>query len=215
MSESVKSSSPVNQSDNDSTIAVVGTIEETTVVVEDVIAEVTEDTEKKVEELVESAKDAVQDAVNDVIGEVTNNEVVETLLEATAEQVIDEAFQHLVDQVNGKLGDLDINPQTVMTVVRFAMEVVEASELKGEEQKAMVLRLLEHVIRVAPISDEREKLCLDMLSEGVVANTIDIIIDASRGKLDVNTVAENAIEVAASTGCCGLLRGFTIQRKKE
>ena len=38
------------------------------------------------------------------------------------------------------------------------------------------------------ISDEKEKLLLDMLKEGVVASTIDLVVAASRGQLNINKV---------------------------
>ena len=34
-----------------------------------------------------------------------------------------------------KIGDMEINADTIMQVLRFAMEVVEATQLKGEDQK--------------------------------------------------------------------------------
>jgi hypothetical protein len=199
MSSSESPSSTTAVADALSVGDVVATIEETT------LENVEEKAEESVEEVVEVVKEKVEELVSNAVEEVVENEVVQELVETVAEQVVDKAFDDLVEKLNVKIGSVEITPQSVMMVVRFAMEVVEATELKGAEQKAMVLRLLEHVIRVAPISDEKEKLCLDMLSEGVVSNTIDIIVQATRGELDVNTVVENAVEIAASTGCCGLL----------
>ena len=48
----------------------------------------------------------------------------------------------------------------------------------------------------APITDEKEKLLLDLCDEGILGNTIDMIVAASKGELDINTAAKVA------TGCC-------------
>lgn len=193
--------SPVN-ADNSSTDVVIG-IDKSSETVSTVVSDV------DVEVVVEEAKDRVNDVISESVEEVVANKVVQGLVESVAEQVVDKAFNDLVEKLNVKIGNLEITPQSIMMVVRFSMEVVETTELKGKEQKEMVLRLLEHVIRVAPISDEKEALCLNMLKEGVVSNTIDIIVDATQGKLDINTVVENAVEIATSSGCCGLLSLIT------
>ena len=39
-------------------------------------------------------------------------------------------------------------------------------------------------------ADEREKLLLDMIDQNVIENTIDLIVAATRGELDINSVQE-------------------------
>ena len=187
--------------------------------------------EKSLDSIKEAATDIIESTVNNVVDDVINEhvsesvtkvveavvgadveEVAEKVVEEVAEKVVDEVFDGLVSKLDLKIGSLEITPQSVMSVVRFAMEVVEATELKGSEQKDMVLRLLRHVITVAPISDEKEALCLQIIDDGVVSNTIDIIVAATQGQLEVNTVVENVVDIAADTGCCGL---FAFLQKKK
>ena len=78
------------------------------------------------------------------------------------------------------------------------MEVVEASEAKGKRQKSLVVQLVKQIVKDAPISDEKEKFLLDMIDNGVLGNTIDLIIDASKGKLDINKVGKCAKTVGVS-----------------
>ena len=44
-------------------------------------------------------------------------------------------FKTSMDALKEKIGNMEINAQTVITVLRFSMEVVEATQLKGEAQK--------------------------------------------------------------------------------
>lgn len=101
-------------------------------------------------------------------------------------------------KLNEKIGDMEINAHTIITVTKFSMEVVEATKLKGAAQKELAISLVRQVIVEAPISDEKEKLLLDMIDQGILANTIELVVAASKGNLDINTV------VAVASGCCKL-----------
>ena len=101
-------------------------------------------------------------------------------------------------KLNEKIGDMEINAQTIITVTKFSMEVVEATKLKGAAQKELAISLVRQVIVEAPISDEKEKLLLDMIAQGILANTIELVVAASKGTLDITTV------VAVASGCCKL-----------
>jgi len=101
--------------------------------------------------------------------------------------------------LKGKVGDTEINAQTIIKVLRFAMEVVEAApNFKGPAQRDLAIKLVRQIVVEAPISDEKEKLLLDMIDQGILSHTIELVIDASKGKLDINTV------VAVASGCCKL-----------
>lgn len=101
-------------------------------------------------------------------------------------------LQDVVNTVVSRLGGREVSPQTLMVIVKYAMEVVELTKLKGSEQRQMVVDVVKQVVVDAPISDERERLCLDMIESGVLGQTIDLVVDASKGHLDINRVASLA-----------------------
>ena len=76
------------------------------------------------------------------------------------------------------------------------MEIVEASALKGEQQKELVQKIVRKVIIEAPISDDKEKILLCMIDEGIVGDVIDLVVSATKGEININ-VAEKA-----AVGCC-------------
>ena len=76
------------------------------------------------------------------------------------------------------------------------MEIVEASALKGEEQKKLVEKIVRKIIVDAPIQDDKEKLLLAMIDEGVVGDVIDLVVSATKGEININ-IAEKA-----AVGCC-------------
>ena len=108
----------------------------------------------------------------------------------------EEIFNYCLEELNKKIEGIEINADNIICVLRFAMEVVETTQLKGDAQKEMVVNLVRKVVEVAPISDEKEKLLLDMIDNGILSNTIELVVSASKGEVDVNAVQK----VAA--GCC-------------
>ena len=92
--------------------------------------------------------------------------------------------------------NIEITATTITTVIKICMEIAEATKLKGKEQKVLVERLIKKVVKDAPITDEKEKLLLDMIEEGVVGDVIDLVVSATKGELDVNAVEKAAV------GCC-------------
>ena len=75
------------------------------------------------------------------------------------------------------------------------MEIVEASALKGDDQK-LVEKIVRKIAVDAPITDEKEFLLLNMIDEGIVGDVIDLVVSASKGELNVNVVEKVAF------GCC-------------
>tara|TARA_B100001057_G_scaffold485996_1_gene566490 strand:- start:724 stop:1131 length:408 start_codon:yes stop_codon:yes gene_type:complete len=94
-----------------------------------------------------------------------------------------------------KVGNMEINTGTIITILRFAMEVVEATQLKGPAQRELCIKLVKDIVIAAPLSGEKEKLILDMIDSGVLDNTLELVVDATQGKLDINAA------VGVATGC--------------
>ncbi len=107
--------------------------------------------------------------------------------------------EDVMKMLKEKIGDMEITADTIINVLRFAMECVEVTQLKGKEKKDLAIKLVREVIVDAPISDEKEKLLLDMIDQKVLHNMVDLVVDATHGRLDVDTVTQVA------SGCCALL----------
>lgn len=114
-------------------------------------------------------------------------------------------FESSLKKLKERIGNMDVNAETIVTVLKFAMEVVEATQLKGEAQKTLVEKLVRQVVIDAPISDDKEKLLLDMIHNGIVGNMADLVVSATKGEVNVNS----AVKVAST--CC---MSFMKRRKK-
>ncbi len=69
------------------------------------------------------------------------------------------------------------------------MEIVEATPIKGGEQKTFAIKILREVID-EKVTGEEEAMLLLLIDNGTVGNLIDLVADASKGKLNINAVAE-------------------------
>ena len=116
----------------------------------------------------------------------------------TTNEPKNELFDQCYQLLKLKTNNTEINITNIMDIVKFSMEVVETSKAKGKEQKNLVIELVEQIVRDAPISDDKEKFLLDMISNGVLSHTIDLVIDASKGNLNINTVGKYAKNVGNS-----------------
>jgi hypothetical protein len=92
----------------------------------------------------------------------------------------------LYDNFKQKIKDIEITPENLITILTCAMEVVELSKLKGTEQKDAALKLMTDMLTESTLDEDIKKNYLDMVKSGMVANAVDIIVDATKGKLYVN-----------------------------
>ena len=113
----------------------------------------------------------------------------------------DENFKETLQMFQVKLGSTKIDAENIITVLRCAMEIVELTEIKGDAQKILAIKLVRRAVVDAPIADEKEKLLLDILDQDILGNTINLLVDASKGNLNINKVVE-----VASTCCLSFLK---------
>ena len=118
--------------------------------------------------------------------------------EEVANMLIAAAFDTSLKKLNSALASrgIEITSKTITTVIKISMEIVEATNLKGIEQKILVEKLVRKVVKDAPIADEKEKLVLDMIDEGVVGDVVDLVVAATNGEVNVNAAEKAAV------GCC-------------
>ena len=108
----------------------------------------------------------------------------------------DKTYEECRKELLDKIGKMEINTQSIIVILKFAMEVVEATQLKGKSQKSLCIKLVKDAVIAAPLTGKQEELILGMIDSGVLDNTIDLVVDATHGKLDVNAA------IGVATGCC-------------
>jgi hypothetical protein len=107
-----------------------------------------------------------------------------------------------------KENNLAVTPETVMRLLRIAMIIVEQTNESGSKKKAFVINLLKEIVmNNKDMLTEHKLEALNLITGNIVSDSIDFLIDASKGKFDINKVEKIAEEVAKScfARCWGML----------
>jgi hypothetical protein len=135
--------------------------------------------------------------------------IIETVTVA-AEQIAEEAVGAVLAEVKEKLANMGISPGTLHIVIRYVMEAVEKTPTKGKAQKDFALRVIDELIRDLPPSGEKTLLETLSQNEGI-GNTIDLVVAATNGELDINSV----VEVVANNCLLGCIQYITSKCAKR
>lgn len=109
-----------------------------------------------------------------------------------AEEFTEEMVAVAIMQVKENLGpEIGISPSTLSLVIKYTMEAIEKTPTKGPAQMDFALRVIGDLIGELPNSDEKAFLG-QTLDNGGIKNTIELVVQATRGEINVNQVAEVA-----------------------
>jgi hypothetical protein len=113
---------------------------------------------------------------------IVSPEIV-TLIDTTREKLIDnvkaQLLQHIADQ--------EVDKPLLFTLIIKAMEIVERSDVKGTQQKDIVIEILIALLESDHVKSTH-KLDLILFLKQDANNIIDIVVDASKGKIDINKI---------------------------
>ena len=98
-------------------------------------------------------------------------------------------YENTLTILKEKVSNISLRASTLHLIIKYVMEQVEHTPLKGSEQKELALKLIKALI-IDLTDREDEALLLQLLENGAIGNMIDLIVDATRGKLDINTLAQ-------------------------
>ena len=108
-----------------------------------------------------------------------------------------------------------ISMDTIMRMLRIAMVIVEQTKESGKNKKDFVVRMIAKIISDSPdstlMSTEMKLEILNMIYSPLFDDTIKLVVDASKGTLDLNKVQEVASQVAV--GCFSRCLAFLSKKK--
>jgi hypothetical protein len=110
-----------------------------------------------------------------------------------------------------KSQNLVISMDTIMRMLRIAMVIVEQTNESGKNKKDFVVRMIAKIVSdctdLTIISAEMKLEILNMLYSPLFDDTIKLVVDASKGALDLNKVQEVAV------GCFSRCWAFLSKKK--
>jgi hypothetical protein len=108
-------------------------------------------------------------------------------------------FNTTLEIVKEKISVIELRANTVHMLIKFVIEELDNTVLKGTEKKEVALKILKEII-INFTEGEDERKLLEMINDGTVGNLIDLVIDASKGKLNINSII--SVSVGCANTCC-------------
>ena len=108
------------------------------------------------------------------------------------EDIAEDLLNSVLDKVKESLGDIGVKPSTLPKIIQFVMEAIEDTPTKGPAQKEFALKVIGSLIEELSESDEK-KLLQDTFKSGGIEGTIELVVSASKGELNINQVVDVAV----------------------
>tara|TARA_B100001769_G_C21752850_1_gene412304 strand:- start:11 stop:418 length:408 start_codon:yes stop_codon:yes gene_type:complete len=121
-------------------------------------------------------------------------------------------FEHIFSELKNKIEEIDgfeLNSHNLIKVLRITIEIVEVVSLPGNEKKLLVIDLVKKFVNDSKIDNKEKEICLELINNGTLGETIDLVVDASNGNLDIN----NIIDLGSS--CCAILLKRLLEKKDK
>ena len=97
-----------------------------------------------------------------------------------------ETIANVVNELKTKWGEEKITVGTIHLVLKEGMELVDKLDCPGSQKKEHVITIVKAVV-VDLVDDENdEKIILELIDKKILENTMDLIIMASKGQLNLN-----------------------------
>ena len=126
-------------------------------------------------------------------------------------------FKYCYDEFDKQIKSQNvvISLDTIMCMLRIAMVIVEQSNESGKNKKEFVVRMIAKIVSdcacSSTMSIEMKVEILNMLYTPLFDDTIKLVVDASKGMIDLNKVQEVASQVAV--GCFSRCLAFMSKKK--
>jgi hypothetical protein len=139
------------------------------------------------------------------------------LIEEEKASVIVKDFKYCYEEFEKQIKNQNvvISMETIMRMLRIAMVIVEQTNETGKNKKDFVVRMIAKIVSdcadSTSLNSQMKIEILNMLYSPVFDDTIKLVVDASKGTLDLNKVQEVAAQVAV--GCFSRCLGFLSKKK--
>jgi hypothetical protein len=115
--------------------------------------------------------------------------------------VKEEALNLLKEKIISEIGDKPVDKQLLMKLLVIGMENIEKTKVKGKDQKDIVKEALIQVIKLESIKVPQEEGLIKFL-ENDLDHVIDLVVDASKGKIDINKAEKQAVSLVKCIFTC-------------
>lgn len=112
------------------------------------------------------------------------------------EEVTLVSVEQLVHSLSQKLQEeaVEINDDNILILMKYAMEIVELQQISGENKKQMALEIVRSYVAESSVGQRIKETLNEVIFNGMGDNLIELLVEASRGELNINQLQEQAAE---------------------
>jgi len=112
-----------------------------------------------------------------------------------------EALTLLKEKIIEEIGNKEVDKQLLMKLLVIGMETIEKTNIKGKDQKLIVIDALIQVIKSTNVKvSDKEKL-LSFLNNDL-DDVIDLVVDASKGNININKAEKYTVSIVKCLFSC-------------
>ena len=86
------------------------------------------------------------------------------------------------------------------------MECIEVEDIAGMDKKQLAESIVRKLIKESEMSDEKRKICLDLVNAGTLGDTIDLVVSATKGELALNKKTRKKLLYSVKVGVLNVQR---------
>lgn len=116
-----------------------------------------------------------------------------------------ETVANLINDLKTKWGEEKITVGTIHLVLKEGMELVDKYNCPGTEKKEHVLTIVKAVVKDLVVDETEERIILELIDKKVLENTMDLIIQAARGQLNIKNKATQKKIMSCTRSCIPIL----------
>lgn len=120
------------------------------------------------------------------------SDTVVSKISDVVEDITEDLLNSVLDKVKESLRDIGVKPSTLPKIIQFVMEAIEDTPTKGPAQKDFAVKVIGSLIDELHESDEK-KLLQETFKSGGIEGTIDLVVSATKGELNINQVVDVAV----------------------
>ena len=108
-----------------------------------------------------------------------------------------EIIANTIHELNQKFGETRITVETIHLVLKEVIELVEHFSCPGSEKKEHVITIVKALVTDLVDNEDDKRIILEMIDKKILENTIDLIIQATKGNININKKTQKKI-----VSCC-------------
>ena len=103
------------------------------------------------------------------------------------------------DNLKKKLGNTKISISTLHIVIKECIELMDKLNIPGSEKKKHAIIIIKALLSDYVEDQDQLEILIKIIDEQLIENTIDLIIDSSKGKLDINSKKRETVIIGCAT----------------